>query len=64
MAGFAKHMPWDSTRVDVVESEVNTDARIVAFKTPNTTLSHGGGGPLHAYKTPPGRLGMWATGFA
>eukprot|EP00041_Stephanoeca_diplocostata_P013581 m.238549 g.238549 ORF g.238549 m.238549 type:complete len:634 (-) comp19390_c0_seq7:142-2043(-) len=58
VAGFAKHMPWESTRLYVVESEVNRDARIVAFRTPATTLSRGDGGPLHAFKTPPGRLGI------
>lgn len=31
MAGFAKYMPWDSTRVVVNESTIMMDARILAF---------------------------------
>ena len=58
VAGFAKIMPWDSVRYDVTEETVEPDARIMVFKTPEGTLTHGHGGPLHAYRTPPGKIGL------
>ena len=58
LAGFAKIMPWNSVRYDVAEATVNDDARIMAFKTPSDTLTHGAGGPLHAFVTPPDRIGV------
>lgn len=34
LAGFLKHMPWNSRRYAVSEDEVRKDQRILAFKTP------------------------------
>lgn len=58
--GFVKHMPWDCVRFSVGEETVLLDQRIMAFKTPNGTLT-GAGGPQHAYTTPPNQWGVVAT---
>jgi hypothetical protein len=55
VAGFAKHMPWDSTRVEVTEDFQRADARIMAFVTPEDPSA---GGPLHRGVTPGGKLGV------
>jgi len=60
LEGFAHHMPWDSVRYDVEEEAVLKNNRILAFKTPNTTMQ-GGGGPRHAFRTAPNSWGVIAT---
>jgi O-glycosyl hydrolase len=35
LAGFLRHMPWDSVRVEVDEPEVNDDRRIMAWVAPD-----------------------------
>ena len=60
LEGFVKYMPWDSIRYSVDEQTLLKDNRILAFKTPNTTLT-GGGGPRHAFKTAPNSWGVIVT---
>jgi len=56
LAGFLRHMPWDSTRIHVQEDVVRDGQRILAFRTP----VQGKGGPRHM-STPQGLLGFVIT---
>lgn len=38
VVGFLKHMPWDSTVVEVEEEELDHDMRILSFKRPDGKL--------------------------
>lgn len=38
LAGFLKHMPWNSRRFTVEEDSIRNDQRILAFKTPENKL--------------------------
>jgi hypothetical protein len=38
MAGFVKHLPWDSVRLNVDEDEVRGDNRILAWRAPDGRL--------------------------
>lgn len=53
MAPFARFIPWDSTRVNIIEDTQRPDQRVLAFRTPADPSK---GGPLHAFKTPPQSL--------
>ena len=39
LRGFLKYMPWDSVRYGVVEDEIRTDQRIMAWKSPEGQLA-------------------------
>ena len=39
IAGFLRHMPWDSRRINVREDQVRRSQRIMAYKTPEGKLT-------------------------